>query len=242
MPFPLAHPAAVLPLRRFSPRYLNFPALVVGSLTPDLGYAFGNPNIEDFSHQLLAGSFGFCLPLGLVLMLGFYLIRLPVVCLLPARYSQVFIPLCRRPVGSLWIIGPSLLLGAWTHQLLDAFTHPQFWLVQYIPGLIMPVLSFGPHRMLLCEFLYAGCTFAGVAWLATVYLCWWNQASGSPIPRGIRWAYTLLLAGLILFVALTCRGASYLIGLGLAGAVSVLLVLGFLLVTGCHFRQPQSQK
>ena len=40
MPFPLAHPAAVLPFRRYCSRWLNFPALVIGSLVPDLGYLF----------------------------------------------------------------------------------------------------------------------------------------------------------------------------------------------------------
>jgi len=59
MPFPVAHPAAVLPLRRYCPRYLSFPALVVGSLSPDLGYLFGHLHADWFSHRFWAGSFGF---------------------------------------------------------------------------------------------------------------------------------------------------------------------------------------
>ena len=67
MPFTLAHPAAVLPLRRFCPRFLNFPALVVGSVGPDAGYAFGWLGADQVSHRFL-GSFVFCLPVGLVLV------------------------------------------------------------------------------------------------------------------------------------------------------------------------------
>jgi hypothetical protein len=48
MPYPLAHPAAVLPLRRLCPRRLSFPALVVGSLCPDVGYPLG---VSRFSHS-----------------------------------------------------------------------------------------------------------------------------------------------------------------------------------------------
>jgi hypothetical protein len=44
MPFPLAHPAAVLPLRRYCPKYLSFPVLIVGSLVPDVGYCLGRLN------------------------------------------------------------------------------------------------------------------------------------------------------------------------------------------------------
>src|SRR6185503_14629770 len=100
MPFPLAHPAAVLPLRRFCPRYLSFPALIIGSLSPDLGYLSGSFRLDVFSHRFLAGSFGFCLPAGLLLLLAFYLVRSRVVGILPARYRPVLSPLCQRPIGS----------------------------------------------------------------------------------------------------------------------------------------------
>ena len=90
MPFPLAHPAAVLPLRRCCPRYLSFPALVIGSLCPDSGYLFHAGN---FSHRFLAGSFGFCLPVGLVLVLVFYGVRRPVIGILPASYRRLLLPL-----------------------------------------------------------------------------------------------------------------------------------------------------
>ena len=235
MPFPLAHPAAVLPLRRFCPRHLNFPALVIGSLSPDAGYAFGRLHLEFFSHRPLAGTFGFCLPVGLVLVLGFYLLRLPVVRLLPARHRQVFLPVCQRPVGSLFLIVVSLLLGALTHELLDALTHPEFWLLRYLPVLLAPVLTVGPHRLLVCEVLYVGCTFSGVAWLALVYLRWWGRNAGIASLRGREWVCALLLAGAILVLALACRAASQLTALVSAGIFSVLLVIGFLLATNRLF-------
>ena len=66
MPFPLAHPAAVLPFRRYCPHWLNFTALLVGSVSPDLGYLFGPLKVDVLSHTL-AGSVLFCLPAGYAL-------------------------------------------------------------------------------------------------------------------------------------------------------------------------------
>ena len=230
MPFPLAHPAAVLPLRRWCPRYLSFPALIIGSLTPDLGYAFERFDLAGFSHRPLAGTFGFCLPAGLVLVLGFYLVRLPLVRLLPGRYRAAFLPLCQQAVASPLAIIISLLLGALTHQGLDALTHPQFWLVRYIPALFRPAPVIGLHRFLLCQVLYAGCTFGGVAWLALAYLRWWERNAGASLPRGLPWICSLLLAGGILWVALDARSYWHHLGSKVTATWTVLLVAGFLIV------------
>jgi len=235
MPFPLAHPAAVLPLRRFCPRHLSFPALVIGSLSPDVGYAFGHLDLEYFSHRPLVGPFRFCLPVGLVLVLGFYLVRRPVVRLLPGPLQRPFLPLCQQPAAPLIRIAISLLLGAFTHELLDATTHPEAWLVHYLPELLAPVLRTGHLYLRVCDVLYAGCTFSGVAWLALVFLRWWERNAGTAIPRGIQWGGALLLAGVILVLALACRGYNPRIGLFTAATVSVLLTLGFLLAVGWFF-------
>jgi len=244
MPFPLAHPAAVLPLRRYCPRYLSFPALIIGSLSPDIGYCFGNLNAGNLSHRFLAGSFGFCLPVGLLLVLVFYIARWPVVGILPSRHRRAFLPLCLRPAGSPFLIVPSLLIGTWTHLFLDSITHPDGWLVEHLPVLQSPVLTVGQYRLLVCEVLYAGCTLAGVAWLAFCYLSWLEQAAGTPDPtrRGLKWGCSLLLASSVLFIALASRGEHQLIGIVPAGTIAVLLVIIFFLATGIPFSQGRSLK
>ena len=244
MPFPLAHPAAILPLRRYCPRYLSFPALIIGSLSPDVGYCFGSLNAGSFSHRFLVGSFGFCLPVGLLLVLVFYIVRLPVVGILPSSHRRAFLPLCLRPAGSPFLIVISLLIGVWTHLLLDSITHPDGWLVAHLPVLQARVLPVGQHRLMVCEVLYAACTFVGVAWLAFCYLSWLEQAAGSPVPstRGMKWGCSLLLASSILFVALASRGTHPLMGIVPAGIIAVLLVIIFFLSTVIPFRQVRSLK
>ena len=136
MPFPLAHPAATLPLRRWCPRYLDFPSLVIGSFAPDLAASIDD--WEYFSHTIL-GSFVFCVPVGILTLWIFHKIRTPIVGKLPNPHRDVLLPLCHSEIGSRLGIVISLLLGSWLHMTWDLFTHDHSWLVQKIPLLSLPV-------------------------------------------------------------------------------------------------------
>jgi hypothetical protein len=236
MPFPLAHPAAVLPLRRYCPRQLNFPALVIGSLSPDVGYAFGHLHVSRFSHRFWAGSFGFCLPVGLLAMLMFYILRSPVVGVLPVRYRQVLLPLCQRPIGAPLPLIASLIIGAWTHMFLDSLTHEDGWLAEHLRILQSSLFPVENVSFKVCDLLYAGSTFAGVVWLALCYLRWLEKVSDPPAftTPGVKWSYALLLAISMLSIALVSRGVHSSLGLIPAGLAIVLLVIGFLEVSGRH--------
>src|SRR5437764_14075215 len=94
MPFPLAHPAAVLPFRRYCSRWLNFPALVIGSLVPDMGYLF--PLISDLSHEPF-GSILFGLPVGGLILAAFYALRAQVLARMPAALRRSVPPASQRP-------------------------------------------------------------------------------------------------------------------------------------------------
>src|SRR6516162_2952568 len=127
MPFPLAHPAAVLPLRRWCPKYLDFVALVIGSLIPDL--ASSVDDLEYFSHTLL-GSFVLCLPFGLLTLWIFRKIRDPLVSTLPSLHRDVALSFRPWRTAPLVQIALSLLVGVWLHDLWDMFTHDHSWLVR----------------------------------------------------------------------------------------------------------------
>jgi hypothetical protein len=184
MPFPLAHPAAVLPLRRYCPRWLNFPALVVGSLAPDAGYLFGEHYGGPFSHRLI-GSVGFCLPLGFMVVALFYWLRSPAVRLLPAPYQRALLPLCARPWGSLWSVLLSLLIGAWSHQLWDSFTHNDGWAVLHLPLLRMELFKALGRTVRVCHVLWYGCSFAGLIWIFLAFERWKrNYVAGGAASSG----------------------------------------------------------
>lgn len=197
MPFSPAHPAAVLPLTRWCPKYLSFPALVIGALTPDIGYLF---DIEEFCHSWL-GSLVFCLPVGLVLIGLFYAVRMPLVTLLPPTHRQALQPLCARRHGAWGILVFSLLIGAWTHLLWDSFTHEDGWLVLHLSLLRQPLASMGGHELKLCRGLWLLSSVLGVILLTVRYLSWLKQVkSSAPLGAAKEWRHYLSWATILLIV------------------------------------------
>jgi len=128
MPFPLAHPAATLPFRPWCPRYLNFAALVVGSLVPDLAASMSD--LEYFSHTIL-GSFVFCVPVGLLTLWIFRQVRIPLIAMLPNPHRDVLLSVQSIAPSSLSRTVVSLVFGSWLHIAWDALTHDHSWIVRH---------------------------------------------------------------------------------------------------------------
>lgn len=243
MPFPLAHPAAVLPLRRLCPQRFSFPALVIGSLCPDIGYCFGSLHLEKFSHRWLAGGIGFCLPAGWLLLLAFYLLRRPVVQRLSARHRQIFEPLCLRPAALPAVTMVSLVVGAWTHILLDSSMHENGWFVRRLP-ILQASLMVGSGRIEVCDLLYSLATFAGVVCIALAYLNWLERVAGTPgwVVPGFKWGATLLFSGLTLLLSLVNHEVSSPFSLVVIVVLAGMLAASFFMVAGWALRDPPARE
>ena len=100
MPFTLAHPAAILPLR--SVRYLRMAPLMVGAVVPDLPYylPWGVARYMHFTHAF-RHSFTIDLALGYALLASLVLLQRPLTALLSARARalcvRALVPF-RRPI------------------------------------------------------------------------------------------------------------------------------------------------
>jgi Domain of unknown function (DUF4184) len=208
MPWTLSHPAAVLPLRRFSPQPLDFAALVIGSTTPDIGFYIGRFDLATFAHTL-PGSFLACLPTGVVLLFFYYLFCRPVCYALPSPHRQALLPLCpdfpTEPIR--WgIILLSLLLGAWTHNFWDAFTHEHGWFVDRIPWLQQPVLQIGSTTVYMFLVLQELSTVVGFAIVVFAYWFWLRRQPVGPSvaagPDVWRYLFWLVILGLSLLISL----------------------------------------
>ena len=241
MPFPLAHPAAVLPLKRYCPRFLSFPALIIGSLIPDSGYCLG---IGNFAHTFFPGSLAFCLPAGLLALALLYAIRWRLVQVLPATLRSGLLPLCLRPPGSPLAIAVSVVVGVWMHLGLDSVTHLNSRLVSHAPLLRGVVLIIGARKLRVYDALYIGSTYLGVAWLAWSYLRWLEAIGARPSAnrKAVDHVCTMLFAALILGIALRGRRGALHHGADLASIAwafaTGLAVMGFFFVT----RKPDATK
>lgn len=124
MPYPFAHPAAVLPLVRPLGRFAVPSALALGSLAPDLWYLL--PGLERGDTHSFSGFAVFCLPAALLAYLAFHLLfKQPLIALLPGAIASRLGRFAFRglPRASWPAVIVSLAAGAATHVLWDAATH-----------------------------------------------------------------------------------------------------------------------
>ncbi|GHD84223.1 DUF4184 family protein [Streptomyces naganishii] len=149
MPFTLSHAAAVLPAVRGdgTGRGRLVPSvLVAGSFAPDTTYyaagvVSGGMRFGTVTHSL-PGVFSLDVLIAWALVGLWLLVREPLVALLPgsvrgrvAALTRCGAPRARVRAASVWWWYVSAALGALTHVVWDAFTHPGRWGVRLLPVL-----------------------------------------------------------------------------------------------------------
>jgi hypothetical protein len=206
VPFTFAHPAAALPLLRPLGRYGSVSALCIGSIAPDL--AFIVPiGLARWQTHSLGALFWFCLPAGLLVYLLFHaLLKRPLIDLLPAAIAarvagaqpgpgaaavrqprgEVLVPALEPvPVPTPEPVLVSLLCGALTHLVWDAFTHPGTLVVEALPVLQVNLATTGGYRWHAYKVLQHASSVLGLALLACWTWSWLRRApaASGPVPR-----------------------------------------------------------
>jgi hypothetical protein len=178
MPFTLAHPAAILPLRGV--RYLRTAPLVIGALIPDLPYYLPRGTGRTLPTHTFVGSFTADLVLGYALLAVIFLLRQPLTALLSGRARWLCLaalaPLRRRPLE--WLFAaPAIVVGVWTHLLWDSFTHSNGWMVHRVDALSVPVTIAGVTSPVYHVLQYVSSVFG----LAVMVVWYWRR----PVPPAI---------------------------------------------------------
>jgi hypothetical protein len=215
MPFTLAHPAAVLPLRR-TPLMRTVP-LILGAMSPDVPYFLPwriAKHIPQGMTHTLFGTFTLDLPFGILMLLFVWLLRVPLTAPLgAASQAKCFAAMERfgcRPIN--WLAAPlSLLLGSWTHLIWDSFTHPDGWMVSRISALSAPVTLFS-YTGELCHVLQYVSSVLGLAVLAVWFVMLPVPSSGTR--NGDRAAGGPLLLAVLLAAAAAAGGLETLTHVG----------------------------
>jgi len=170
MPFTLAHPAAVLPLRGV--RYLRTVPLIIGAMVPDT-YDYVPGKFRGYLHHAhsFQGSYTSCIVLGYALLTVLFVLRRPLTALLSARARWLCLN-ALAPFGRSrleWVFAAlAFLLGAWTHLLWDSFTHVEGGMVHRFAALNATV-TIGAYRGPLYHVLQYVSSALGLAVVAVWY-------------------------------------------------------------------------
>lgn len=227
MPFTPAHAVVALPFVRTP---LLPAAVAVGAMAPDLPlFLRGTPLTYQVTHTNLVVT----VVLAFVLLAGWYLVLRPAVreliprvlaARLPREWDAGGLSVIRtvsapreRAAHPIWgdavrfpiLLVVSLLIGALSHVVWDAFTHEGRWGVQLVPVL---AAQWGP----LCgyKWLQHGSSIVGVTALAIWGLIRLARSGGGgavdrSLPNGVRWAWWLSLPVILAiawFTGLAARG------------------------------------
>ena len=173
MPFTPTHVVAVIPLWPLR-RFLPFAALAIGSMVPDLALFF--PYIDYSETHSAMGVFTVCLPMGISLFLLFELVmRRPMTGLLPNYVERRIQSAPRLPTEPEMIVhfrfyakvALAIVIGAYTHQIWDAFTHQGRWGTRLVPFLNSQIEIGGYFVPGYKAFQYAS-TFIGLPFLVMI--------------------------------------------------------------------------
>ena len=205
MPFTFTHPAIVLPLTKYTGKWLSLTGLVIGSLTPDFEYFLRMKVQSNFSHTLV-GAFYFDIPVGLIFTFIFHnLIRNSLYDNLPLKLRSRFVEFkifnWTNYFKQHWaVVVFSLLLGIISHLLWDSFTHTQGYFVQQIQTLTRPINIIG-YSIPLYKILQHFSTIVGGLFI--VYILY-RMPMLNIQPKKINYKYWSIIA-IIIFAILALR-------------------------------------
>jgi hypothetical protein len=200
MPWTFAHPAAVLPLRKLGLKHLSIGGLVVGSVSPDIGYYVGRFDVAAIAHTTV-GLLILCLPTGLILFALVRVLHRPVANMLPEPHRSALLSMRQVPrlvsPPVVFSVVVSIIIGAMTHNVWDSFTHPAGYMVSKLPLLRESVGVIGTRRVPVYELLQHASTLVGLVVIVAAYVTWLRRVNAShspPSPSNDRWRYVLLFA------------------------------------------------
>ncbi|WP_399631877.1 DUF4184 family protein [Sporosarcina sp. SG10008] len=208
MPLTFAHPAAILPFSRKS-KYINFSAMVFGSMAPDFECFLRGQPMGDIGHTF-TGLVLFNLPLVTIVYVIYHIFVHQILFNhLPTILQDTYV----KRVDSTIILKVvvfcySALFGMLTHVVWDSFTHINGYMVLKFPALFTHSYNIYGFAIPLYKFLQHGSTLFGIT-MILVYMYYraltqrkHKHITVYPKKKIIFWFSLFILT--VLFVSLWC--------------------------------------
>lgn len=203
MPFTLAHPALVLPLKYLPKKWISVTALVIGSVIPDAESYLRMYAEKNLTHSW-PGFFIFGLPVGLFLSFVFHnVVRNTLIDNLPGFIFRRLAPFklfnWNDRFKQHWhIIILCMIVGGGSHFLWDSFSEFDGWLHQQMPVLRGNILI-GEHQLEIAYLIQYISTLAGLLVVLVFFLLLPSSNTNRPSPVSLKfWLTVVVVATLIL--------------------------------------------
>ncbi|MBO0587045.1 DUF4184 family protein [Sporosarcina sp. E16_8] len=206
MPLTFAHPAAILPFSRKS-NYINFSALVFGSMAPDFEYFLRGRPMGEIGHTF-TGFVLFNLPLVTFIYFVYHIFVHQILFNhLPEYLQDTYIKKVDSTLTvKVIVFCYSALFGMLTHVIWDSFTHINGYMVLKFPALFTHSYSMYGFTIPLYKFLQHGSTLIGIT-MILVYMYYralsqrkYNHTPISSKRKLVFWSSISLLTGLFVFL------------------------------------------
>jgi membrane-bound metal-dependent hydrolase YbcI (DUF457 family) len=164
MPFTLSHAGFVLPLKGILSAQVLC-GLMIGSIVPDFGYFIRKFGVASFAHSI-AGAFCVSLPIGLAVYMLVHRLFVRIADTLPRPHSSFLRSWGIDRRGSkrnLSGIALAILLGAFSHNFVDSFTHEAGAAVVMLPLLGKVAIMLGGEPLHVFRILQYLGSFVGMA-------------------------------------------------------------------------------
>lgn len=166
MPFTGAHPAIIIPLKKYFSRWFSTTGLVIGSISPDFAY-FLSPLFTTRISHTVKGIFLFNLPITIILAILLHsFVREQIIRFLPPYLRRRTIILKDadwfKYLYKNWhIFLVSAIIGSTSHLFWDSFTHHYGWFVKHI-GVLRRSYDFFGHPLPVARWLQHISTIIGL--------------------------------------------------------------------------------
>lgn len=210
MPYTLAHPIFAYPLKHANRKLFSITGLVLGSMGPDLEYYIHLQPYQTIGHTF-PGLLLQVIPLSIVLGLLFhYVVKTPLALHLPSLFDldkRAYRLLSRwdRQGFKAWLIYLlSVVIGFYTHVLVDGFTHESGYFVHHLAVLNRTVVLDLPlFKVLQHSFSLLGLFAISLTILFKLYNSIPKKDSFVTVPTYKKWIYWMVvLLGVVLLTGL----------------------------------------
>lgn len=204
MPFTLAHPAIVLPLKYLPKKWISMTALIVGSVMPDFEAFIRMHGAKSLTHSW-PGFFMFGLPLGILITFVFHnIVRDPLIANLPSflrrRFSTFTNFNWNKRFSSNWpVVILSMVIGGASHFFWDGFSHFDGWVINRFPRLKGNIYFFQRELEIPYLIQYIN-SLLGIVILIVFILILPREKKTNPQGNFIKFWGVVILVALIIFI------------------------------------------